>query len=222
MASRVRLRRSILSAMAATAALATGCATSRGTLDVRVPVVQNPATGIEVKLTEVADQRVFERAPSQPSTPSLKDDLIEDRSTTDRAIARKRNGYGKALGDILLPEGRTVAQLGREAITRGLRESGYRVLEDGAPGFAGATPLQAEIEKFWAWFTPGFWAVHLEFEALIRVSGPIDPFADGEEFRGYVRLGSGAATGRVYLNTINQGLEALNADIKSKLQPANR
>lgn len=207
-------------ATAALAALATGCATSRGTLDVRGRMVQNPQNGIEVKLGEVTDRRVFEHDPPMPSTPSLKDGQIENRSITSRAIARKRNTYGKALGDILLPEGRTVEEVGREVLTSGLRDSGFRVLEEGEPGFEAAVSLQAEIEKFWTWVTPGFWAVHVEFETSIRVSGPIDPFVDGEEFRGYVRLGTQAATGRAYLNTIYKGLEALDGDMKLRLQPA--
>jgi hypothetical protein len=197
-------------------ALSSACATSRGTLDVRVPAVAS-SQGPAVKIVSVTDRRTFEREPSDPSTPSLKGGEIEDRSITSRAIARKRNSYGQALGDILLPEGRTVELVGEEALTRGLNESGYRVLREGEDGYDAAVPLQGEILQFWSWFSPGFWAAHLEFASRIRLSGPIEPLGDGEEFSGYVRLGTSAATGRAWLNTINQGLDKLNEDMKTRL-----
>jgi hypothetical protein len=196
----------------------TGCATNRGILDSRPSSVSNPAVGPAVKIVRVTDRREFQLKPRDPSTPSLKGGEIENRDITSRAIARKRNSYGKALGDILLPEGRTVEQLIEEALTRGLRESGLRVLEEGTPDYADAVPLEVDIDQCWAWMSPGFWAVHLEFDSRIRVSGPIEPFADGEELRGYVRLGTQAATGRAWGNTIDKGLDNLSEDLKSRVR----
>lgn len=80
-----------------------------------------------------------------------------------------------------------------------------------------AVPLEAEIDQFWAWFSPGFWAAHLEFDYRIRLQGPTAPFADGREFKGYVRLGTSAASGRAWLNTVHQGPENLHQDITSQL-----
>jgi hypothetical protein len=39
-------------------------------------------------------------------------------------VARKRNGWGKVLGDILLPEGRTVSDLVEEVVAKAFIESG--------------------------------------------------------------------------------------------------
>lgn len=72
----------------------------------------------------VTDRRVFEADPDDPSTPSLKGGEIHNTATTSRAIARKRGGFGKAWGDILLPEGRTVAHLMEEALTRAFQDAG--------------------------------------------------------------------------------------------------
>jgi hypothetical protein len=164
---------------------------------------------------------VFERAPGKASTPSLKDGQIRNRAITNRAIARKRNSFGKAMGDILLPEGRTVEQLAKEALTSGLRLSGYRVLAEGDSGYDGAAPLEADVQQVWAWFTPGFAAAHLQFDSHIRLTGPLAPFREGMEFKGYVRLATQAATGRAWLNTINKGLANLSKDMKSQLGTAD-
>jgi len=195
-----------------------GCATSRGVMDVKPKSVANPASGPAVTIARVTDRREFQLKPPDPSIPSLKNGEINDSAITSRAIARKRNGYGKALGDILLPEGRTVEQLVEEALVRGLRESGFRVLERGDADYATAVPLEADIDQFWAWLSPGFWAGHLEFKSRIRLIGGISPLQDGQEFEGYVRLATQAATTGAWQNTINKGLENLNENMVSKLR----
>jgi hypothetical protein len=194
-----------------------GCATTRGILDVPVPESANPATGVAVRIESVSDDRKFELHPKQPSIPSLKDGHIEDRALTSRAIARKRNGYGKAMGDILLPEGRTVAGVTEAAVARGLRAAGVRVLAEGRPGYEEAAPLAVDVQQFWAWFTPGFLAGHLEFEARIIVTGPVAPFEEGQSFRGYVRLATQAATGSAWRNTIEKGLADLEEQIRTRV-----
>ena len=195
-----------------------GCATSRGILEVPLMAGDNPIQGREVKIVRVTDRRTFQLKPSDPSTPSLKDGQIDNPAITSRAIARKRSGYGKAMGDILLPEGHTVEQLVGTALTRGLRGAGYRVLLQGQEGYEQAVPLEADIRRFWTWISPGFWALHLEFEARIQVSGPVEPFVRSEEYRGYVRLATQAATTRAWLNTVNKGLESLDNDIQTRLR----
>jgi hypothetical protein len=196
--------------------LATGCATGRGTIDLKPADTANPATGPEIRLVRVSDRRVFQVDPPSPWIPSVMNDEIENTAITSRAIARKRGGFGMALGDIVLPEGRTVVQVTREALSRGLRESGYRVLEEGDPGYDAAIPLQADIQQFWAWVSPGMWTLTLEFDSRIRVSGPIQHFDDGEEFRGHAITNPSAAFTDDWIDVMNKGLENLNDDIKSR------
>ena len=158
----------------------------------------------------VTDRRTFQLNPPDPSSPSLKYGEIDNPAITSRAIARKRSGYGMAMGDILLPEGQTVEQLATTALTRGLREAGFRVLLREQEGYEQAIPLEADIRQFWAWFSPGLFAAHLEFDARIQVTGPVEPFVRSEEYRGYVRLATEAATTSAWLNTVNRGLESLD------------
>ena len=70
-----------------------GCATNRGIVDVQVEDTANPASGKAVKIVKVVDKRKFELAPGSPSTPSLKNGEVNDKSITSRAVARKRNAY---------------------------------------------------------------------------------------------------------------------------------
>ena len=199
--------------------LGSGCATNRGILDVRINGIQNPDSGPAVTIVRVTDNRVFEAAPRTPSVPSLKGGEIGDKAITSRAIARKRNAYGKALGDILLPEGRTVENVVREALVKSFREAGYRVIEDAARSEDKdkAMRIEADIEQFWSWFTPGFWAVSLEFEAKVKIKGDVPPFKNGETVRGHVQLHTQAAGPRAWLNTINKGIDAFIAEVKNSL-----
>jgi len=211
-----------LSAVSATIALlvfSSSCATTRGELNLVPSIVENPATGPAVRIGAVEDVRRFELAPKEPSTPSLKGGEIEDLAITSRAIGRKRNAYGKALGDILLPEGRTVAAVARESATNGLRRAGYRVLAPGDEGHDSAEPVDVRIEQFWAWVNPGFWAMHIEFEARLRLDTSAGPLRGVDEFRGYVRLGTQMATTGAWRKTILQGLEDLEAKIGELAAP---
>ena len=130
--------------------LATGCATTRGVIDVPAKAGPNPASGPAVRIDRVTDRRFFEIDPRQANIPSLMNDAeIKDPKITSRAIARKRGGFGKALGDVLLPEGRTVMQVVEEALTWSLQEAGYRVVNKQYPEASTAIPLEADIDQFW-------------------------------------------------------------------------
>ena len=199
------------------AVLGSGCATSRGVLDVRTTMESNPASGTAVKIISVTDSRVFEVSPGSASIPSLKGDEIHNKAITSRAFARKRNSYGKALGDILLPEGRTVNLLAQENITRSLRQSGYRVLARDEAGYDQAIPVTVDIRKFWAWVTPGFWAIALEFETEMHITGAIGRLGAGKTVRGYVRNKSGGAKSGVWLETVQLGLADFVTNLKKEL-----
>ena len=182
--------------------LGSGCATNRGILDVKVDVPQSPSAGKTIAIVRITDLRQFEEAPSNASIPSLKADDIEDSAIKARAIARKRNSYGKAFGDIVLPEGRTIEDLAKEALTRAFIEAGYRVVDDPTSS-KNAIPIEADIEQFWSWMTPGFWTLSLDFEAKIKIKGDIKPFKEGETVRGHVRLHTQAASTNAWLKTMS-------------------
>ena len=119
-------------------ALLSACAVNRTEITIPPQTSTQPAGGVAV-VVDTVDARRFEVAPSLPSIPSLKESSqINDKQITSRALARKRNGYGAALGDVLLAPPQTVASLVGAAVTAGLRDSGYRVLDASDPGYASA------------------------------------------------------------------------------------
>lgn len=200
--------------------LLTGCATNRGVVDLSTTTGDAAAIDVAadaptVRITEVLDQRVFELKPGSPSTPSLKDGEIDDSSITSRAIARKRNSYGKALGDILLPEDQTVMDVVRDTVAASLAEQGYRVTNDADADY----DVTARVNKFWSWFTPGFWALKIEFDSAIAFSGNLPGLQDSE-IKGYAHQKHQAATGGAWLQTMAAGMDDLKANLNEAIQPA--
>jgi hypothetical protein len=140
-----------------------GCATSRSEIKVASPPAAKAvaaATRGSVFIRAVTDERVFEEAPRDPSTPSLGSGGAASASADvkARAIGRKRNTYGKGLGDVLLENGQTVIGLVRENVAAAFQQAGYAVVEQAD---AAATPVDVHVKQCWAWFKPGFWAITL-------------------------------------------------------------
>lgn len=213
-------RKMKIATLFAAVVILSGCAVNRGELAVEAPAAANPETGQPVRIVDVVDKRVFVISPPDPSTPSLKNNEINDPSITNRAIARKRNGFGMALGDILLPEGETVEQLTASALATALKEKGYRVVPEGDPAYATALPLSANINQFWAWFTPGFWAVKLEYRADLELTGdwPLD--GSSQTVGGTSKWSGLAATTAAWRELMNDGLSNLVLNLKATLRPA--
>jgi hypothetical protein len=216
-----KMGRSIELALAvlALAGLLSGCAATRSTFD--VPIAQAPSDTARgfVKITQVRDQRRFEVAPRKPSTPSLQNpDEIGDPAIRSRAIARKRGGYGNAMADILLPEGRTVEQLVREAVTKAVQEQGYAVVSEPSPAVARALPLEVDIQQFWSWATPGFWQMSAEFEGILLLKGEALLVNPQEAVRGYSIVKGMAITDEVWQQVMQQGIADLVEQVKVKVK----
>jgi uncharacterized protein YceK len=58
----------------ATLLTASGCATSRGVVDIRIPPSLSNSAAPAVRIEKVTDRRTFQIKPPQPSIPSLKGD----------------------------------------------------------------------------------------------------------------------------------------------------
>jgi hypothetical protein len=192
------------------------------TIDVSVTNTQQvPAKGF-AKVLEVKDVPRFEAAPSDPSVPSLQDSQeINDRVITSRAVARKRGGFGMALADILLPEGRTVEQIVREAATKALAEKGYAVVAEGSPEFAEALPVNIEIQQFWSWFTPGTFLISVEFVGIVLLKGEVLAGSNEETVRGYSIVNAMAATESQWQEVMQNGVQDLIEKMKTKLKSPN-
>ncbi|QEE26020.1 flagellar biosynthesis protein [Rhodanobacter glycinis] len=194
-----------------------GCATSRSEIKLQAPTVApSPAasakTGRVVVIKSVVDERVFEQAPPDPSTPSLGFGGSDTATAQvkSQAIGRKRNGFGKALGDVLLQQGQTVQDVVRKNLALALQQSGYQVKTQDD---AGTNPvvLDVHIKKFWSWFQPGFWAItlHSDIATTLQVEGqgaPIEIEVHAEDKRQM-------ATDKAWMEITQQGLDAYRAKV---------
>lgn len=197
-----------------------GCATSRSEVKVSAPeATATPAVTKPraVVIRSVRDERLFMEKPGDPSTPSL--GLEGGGAAPDavkaRAIARKRNGFGQALGDVLLQDGQSVTGLVREHLGAAFRQAGYRVAPDAAS--AGADPLLVDvrIRKFWSWLQPGFWAitVHANIETELQVAGSAATTTIGVQVGDARQL----VTDGVWVEVIDKALAAYRVEAAGKL-----
>jgi hypothetical protein len=199
-----------------------GCAATRSTFDVTGASADQGTLAsptAHVNIVRVTDKRVFEANPRNPSMPSLeKPEDLKDRAITARAIARKRGGYGNAMSDILLPEGRTVELVVREAVTKALREKGYNVVEPASPEAAKALPLEVDIQQFWMWMTPGVFAITLEQRGIVTMNSVALVGGEAVVVQGYAKVSTMAATDEEWKKTITQGVNDLIEQMKAKLR----
>ena len=157
----IRLAAAILCAL-----LASGCVTGRRVVPLEVPEggASSGERG-EIFVGAVEDARTFENKPAAPSTPSITGNV--DSLTPEQKqifIARQRNGYGKAMGDVVLPDGQTVPERMRLLIKAGLASNGYKLTDDSAA----PNSATARVDQFWGWFTPHF--ATLSFEANVSAT----------------------------------------------------
>ncbi|HEY0200042.1 MAG TPA: hypothetical protein VGC19_16140 [Rhodanobacter sp.] len=197
-----------------------GCATSRSEIKLQSPVASAATSaavnGRVVVIRSISDDRVFEQAPSDPSTPSLGFGG-SDRATAAvkaRAIGRKRNGFGKALGDVLLENGQTVEDVVRTNLTVALQQAGYQVKTEAGLS-ANPLVLDVRIKQFWAWFRPGFWAITLSSNIATElyvtgVSAPLEITTHTEENRQM-------ATEGAWMEIVQKGLTDYRAQVAAKM-----
>lgn len=199
-----------------------GCATSRSEIKLHSPAIVAPsmtATSAQhvVVIGKITDERVFEQAPNDPSMPSLgfggADKAADDVKA--RAVGRKRNTYGMALGDVLLQQGQTVESVVRENLIAAFQQAGYQVKGEGD---AGPSPLVVDvhIKQFWAWFTPGFWAVTLSDNIAtdLVVHGVEVPVVVST----HVEDKHAAATEDDWMQIVDKGLDAYRAEVAQRMR----
>ena len=204
--------------LVASIAMLSGCAVGRSVVPAAVDAGTNPAQGTALRIAAVEDARVFSVKPASPDIPSVMDDDIGNKAITRRAVGRKRGGMGLALGDVLLPEDTTVAAVVQSAVARGLRQSGYRVLGSGDPGYEQAVPIRARVEQFWSWFSPGFTAVKLSNRAAVNLQGDIPPLQQGRTFSSEVSESMQAVLESDWAAIVSKGVDALAGAIRDGLR----
>lgn len=145
----------------------TGCVTGTRNIVLTPPdYINEKSKSGPIYIAIIEDEREFEQKPRSPFTPSVKGNLSStSKEKLSTLIGRQRNGYGAAMGDVALPEGVTVQDKVRELITKGLEGRGYKVVDDeNSPN-----KISVDIEKFWAWFSPGFWAISFESNLQCKI-----------------------------------------------------
>lgn len=132
----------------------TGCVVGTRSIDLNAPVIESRgADKGQYRIEYVNDKRVFEQSPRKPSTPSIQGDLSQaSAESLSNYIGRQRNGYGKAMGVVRLPEGGTIQQEMQDVLEAGFAARGYQLSDDeNAP-----LTVRVDVTRFWAWFSPGF------------------------------------------------------------------
>ncbi len=173
-----------LMALVLTAVL-TGCATSRSEIRLEPPSASLPNAATQTTSTQsvwirsIVDDRQFAEAPRDPSIPSLGFEGATQATPEikARAFGRKRGGFGKALGDVLLENGQTVSSVIRDQLSASFAHAGYRVTTSEKE--VGTDPLivDVRIRQFWAWINMGFWALTLNNQITtdLTLSGNVPP-----------------------------------------------
>jgi hypothetical protein len=162
-----------------------GCVTGRRVVSLSVPNTTGPSLSKgRIFLGSVKDGRIFENKPSQPSIPSIKGDALSlSEKQRDSFIGRQRNGYGKALGDMVLPDGESVTKTARRLVEEGLRHRGYTITQEATR----QNSASVVVDEFWAWFTPGFFSVSFEARVWCTITVNHDGTTKTFAVKGYGR-----------------------------------
>lgn len=208
-----------LLAYTAAASILAGCAVGRDTVDVSAPHASNPSGTKFVRIDSVVDKRQFQVAPPSADIASLDQD--EDTSDTSkaRAIGRKRGGFGKALGDVVLPEGKTVSGLVENAVASGFQEAGYVVVKKGDANFDSAPAVTAQVIDFWAWFQPGFWAVTTNHKSELKLAGDVGALHGEQIVKTRVSESKQIVTSSDWREIVEKGLAAISEQTKMLVAP---
>lgn len=150
----------------------TGCASSRSVIDIPLPLSEktSKSNGKEIYINSVTDERLFQIKPAEPNIPSLDPSEVQGDTIKLRAIARKRNSYGMAFGDILLIEGKTVNTLIDASLRQAFIESGYKVIISKEQITNNTYIVDAKINKLWSWMNPGFLAITLSTDISTSIA----------------------------------------------------
>ncbi len=217
---RTLLRAVILPALLA--AGLSGCGFRHFTFDVDPLRSAEVRTNAFATIVAVRDMREFAADPRDPSTPSLFDATqLGDAAITARAIARRRDPNGMARGDLLLPEGKTVADLVRAVAVKALRDEGYTVVDAASPDAAAALPLSLDIEQFWQWNGPSGLGIQIEFRTVVRMAGPGLVGGDRVTATSYGRYESWIVYPEDRRDLYRRGMEELAEDMKRRIKLAS-
>lgn len=218
---KIALRSFITLVFATSALLFTGCATKRGEVALQVPAVKTataPSNGKQIYINSVVDKRVFELKPADPSTPSLDPSEAQSDAVKARAVGRKRNGYGMALGDILLNENQSVSSVIKDSLKEALTDKGYSVIEAKEQITPQTYIADVKIIKFWSWMNMGFWALTLSCE--IETNVDIKQEGNPQTYSLHVKTADSFQTGMEsnYIEVMQKALKEYSTQAKTEIK----
>jgi hypothetical protein len=191
-----------------------------------VVAIQPPPAGIATptaqafKLVRSVDARRFEAHPRDSDIPSLNDADVVNAALTARALGRKRGSFGKARGDIMLPEDSPVTALVAECMRSALASAGGVLVAENDPRFAGARPLELTVERMWSWFRPGAFQVAVEFDASVLIRGALPGFEQGVSVNGHSTYRAAMVNETRWQRTVQEGVQLLTDNMAGALRPA--
>ena len=202
------------------AVLLSGCATNRGLISLKMPEQGSilKLNGKKIFVSSVEDNREFQENPPEANIPSIGfgGASAASEDLKKRAIARKRNTYGKALGDILLEEGQTVESLIHDILARAFLELGYEVVENNEGANSDSIIVDVSIEKFWSWFSPGFWAIRLNSEIETKITAARVDASDKKEIYVIFEKKFQAASEKNWKKVMQGGLDLYKEKVKTE------
>lgn len=175
----MRSRRFAVVLAIAVAGVLGGCAFGRDEIKLgELPAsteAARPSKGKSVFIRSVTDERVFNATGDDPTPPSLDTDNNKPEIKA-RVVARKRNGYQMALGDVLLEPGQTVAGKVGDALRQAFQLAGYTVVNE-ASSKSSVVVVDVRVTKFWTWPRKQFTVVtelaEVETELVIAGVKPV-------------------------------------------------
>ena len=137
-------------------------------------------------------------------------------------MARKRNTFGIALGDVTLPLTTSVAGLVRDSAKKALQDKGYVVIDEGAANSTIALSLAIDVEQFWAWMQPGFTTLTFTFNSAVVLKGGGGLLVTNiAPVKSQAVVNSAFGTESIWAQAVQNGVNNLTEEMKSHIKPAS-
>lgn len=200
-----------------------GCVLSTAEIRPQLEHVENPISTKTVFIESVVDVRQFELAPKQPSEPSVeyKKDL-SNKKLLAQAIGRKRDGFGRAVGMVLLPQDVAVTDVFRDVVSNAFKQNGYRVLTVTDPGYESARHVSVKINKYWSWFYTPFTAPSLACHVEAEIKTSLNGFENGIIITGDATNPRASEREKYWVDITSAGLSDFNKNLTNTIQRSEK
>lgn len=201
------------------ALLVSGLGCGSTTLRVYPTWTELPATGLEVRIVEVADVRPFGSASNRAPVPTVRGDP-HDSDLTERVVGRWLQHYGRLGANMALEPPQAVPDLVADALVSGLRSAGYRAFSGAGVDSDGAVPLSARIDELWLYERLHGGLGTVAYRIRITITGPLDGFRDGRVLQGRGSVSAGGVDRVLWRRALERALELIAALLSAEAPPA--